>query len=597
MDAPRQELMKGIAVSPGIVRAPAFVAGDAAHLSVPRRTISEPEVGAELAKLESALHEAEEKLDALRADVCAKIGPREAGIFDAQMLLLRDPVFLNEVSTHVTTDRLNLEAALVDVIERFSQMFAQIADPCMRERAGDVRDVGRRVLAILQKQQPWETLDLPPGVIVVVPELAPSTTARLDLRGVRGIVTEQGGKTSHAAILMRSLRIPAVVAVPDATKRIQTGDPLILDGISGAVFVHPGEAVVQEYAGLEAEFRSHEMGLEAYLDQPAVTQDGMAIQLLANIGKSADAEAALRVRADGIGLFRTEFSFLVRDRAPTAEEHLAIYTEIAERLHPREVTIRVLDIGSDKTPAYLQLAKDANPALSLRGTRLLLAHRELLEPQLRAILQVSALHPVSVLFPGIGGVEDILEAKKVIEDVKTRLREEGRAFNPGLRVGAMIEIPSAAIMARHIAREVDFLSIGTNDLTQHVLAADRGSTAMAPYYRALHPAVLRMIKATIDAGRAAGREVTICGQMAGNPARTALLIGLGARRLSVTPGEILEVKRALTSIDAQQAERLASAALEQATVQEIEALLNEAGTHAPAVAVPVPVSPATTVPG
>ena len=576
MNTKHQELIKGIAVSPGIVRASAFVVGDEARLTVPRRKIAEAEIGTEMAKFGVALRESEATLNALRAEVRTKIGPHEAEIFDAQIMLLRDPSFLNEVSARLTADKFNVEAVVADAVERFTLMFAGIVDPLLRERAADVRDVGRRVLACLLQQQPAEPLGFPAGVILVVPELAPSTTARLDLRGVRAVVTERGGKTSHASILMRSLRIPAVVAAKDATRRIQSGDPLILDGMSGAIFIHPSAAVIQEYARLEAHFHIQENALKAYLDRPAQTQDGTAIRLLANIGKSADAEAAVLFKAAGIGLFRTEFSFIVRDHCPTAEEHFDIYANLAERMHPREVVIRVLDMGSDKTPAYFKLAKEENPSLGLRGTRLLLKHPEVLEAQLCAILRVSAGHPVSVLFPGIGGVEDIVAAREILERAKKRLRRDGIAFNPGLKVGAMIELPSAALLVTRILREVDFVSLGTNDLTQYLLAADRSSPEMTTYYQSLHPAVLHAVKHVIDSARAATKEVTICGEMAGNPACTELLLGLGARSLSVTPGEILEIKQVLSGITMPKAEKLAAAVLELGTVREIEALMRPA---------------------
>lgn len=575
MQAKRQELIKGIAVSPGIVRAEAFVVGDAASLAVPRRAIAEADVGAELAKFEAALREAEATLDALRAEVSAKIGPRESEIFAAQMLLLRDPMFVNEVTGHIQNDLRNVEAVVAAVVDRFSQMFEGIADPLLRERAGDMRDVGRRVLDSLLKRPETLPFTFPPGVILVVPELAPSTTARLDLRGVRAVVTERGGKTSHASILMRSLRIPAVVAVKDATHRIHSGDPLILDGLSGALFLHPGSAVIEEYARLEADFHIQENALKAYLDRPAQTQDGATIRVFANIGKSADVEAAVLFNADGIGLFRTEFSFLVRDHFPTVEEHFEIYAYLAKRMHPREVVIRVLDIGSDKTPVYFQLTREENPSLGLRGTRLLLKHPDILEAQLRAILRVSVGHPVAVLFPGIAGREEIMGAKEILERAKRRLGREGIAFNGALRVGAMIELPSAAILVTRILREVDFVSLGTNDLTQYILAADRSSSEMAEHYRAIHPAVLQTIKHVIACARSAGKDVTICGAMAGDPARTALLVGLGARQLSVSPGDILEIKRALGRITLAEAERLAADVLELDTVNEIEARLHQ----------------------
>jgi len=570
MAEPPESLLKGIAVSPGIVHGPAFVIDDEASLSVVRREIGATDVAVELKRFDAALADVEKALQRLRDDVQEKVGSREAEIFEAQIAMLRDPMFYDDVVATVRDDLRNIEAAVAETIQRFSRMLSEIEDPLLRERAADVRDVGRRVFDRLVEESASELVAIPQGVILVAPELAPSTTVRLDLKGVRAVVTERGGKTSHAAILMRSLGIPAVVGVRDATRVIRTGDSVILDGISGSVFVGPSAAVKAEYARLEADLEKSTDALHAFIDRPATTADGEHIHILANIGKTADITAALRYGAEGVGLFRTEFSFLIRDHYPTADEHLEIYTNLAEQIRPREVVVRVLDIGSDKTPCYFDLTPEPNPSLGLRGTRLLLNRPEVLEAQLRAILQASGNHRISVLFPGIAGVEEIRGARAVLERTKEQLAAEGVPFDPAIRVGAMIELPSAALRMGPILREVDFVSLGTNDLTQYILAADRGSPEMGRYYRAIHPAVLQTIWTAIQAAREAGKEVTVCGAMAGSPERVALLIGFGARKLSIAPADILEVKRMLSGFTVAEAESLAREVLAMDTVAEIE---------------------------
>jgi len=579
METKRTGMIKGLAVSAGIARGTAVVVSDEAHLAVPRRAITEAEVEVELAKFAAALGVAEQTLAALQKEVLERIGKREADIFEAQKLMLRDPSFVSEVSSRCSSERINVEAALADVIERFVRMFEEIDDDYVRHRAGDVLDVGRRVLGILLKQTlpgPWI---FPEGKILVASELLASTTARLDLKTIRAVVTERGGKTSHASILTRSLGIPAVIAAKDATKRIRTGDALIVDGLAGTVFVNPKGPVLKEYTKLEGEFRAYQNALKDFVDLPAITQDGVTVRLCANIGKLADAEAAFLCRAEGIGLYRTEFGFLIRDQCPTPDEQFQIYETVAARMHPREVVIRLLDVGGDKTLPYFPLAQEANPSLGLRGTRLLLKHQELLKSQLGAILRVSANHPVAVLFPAITSLEEVLESKKVFEQVKAALKLEGQPFNLNIRVGAMIEIPSAAMMAKQIAHEVDFLSIGTNDLIQYLLAADRASPEMTAYYEPLHPAVLQTLKWVIAAAHTEGKDVAICGEMAGNMAYTELLLGMGARSFSVTPGEILEIKRVVRSLSVHNAEPLAAKALGMGTVQEIKHCLNKMGTQ------------------
>jgi phosphotransferase system enzyme I (PtsI) len=567
----RAGMILGLAVSSGIARGTAFVFQSGGQVAIPRRPLAAGEVPSELSKLQAAINEAEQGLLQLKKDVHLALGKHEADIFDVQILLLHDPGLHHEVTTRCSKERINVEAALTEAIEHRTQMFAKMEDAYFRERAVDLRDVGRRVLDILLKRQGDQAFGLPRGSIVVTDELWPSIAAQLDRKAVCGLIAEKGGQTSHGVILARSLGIPAVIHARDATRRIKANDLLVVDGIAGRVFINPPRAVRLEYDRLEADFKAHQNALKDLIDLPAVTLDGVRIKLCANIGKSADAVAADLFRADGVGLYRTEFVFLVEDHFPSAEEQYQIYKTVAARLKPGEVVIRVLDLGSDKLLPYFPLPAEANPSLGQRGTRLLLRYPEILQTQLRAILRLSASHPVSVLFPMIGGVEEIIAAKKAVANAKSHLRSAQQPFNPGIRIGAMIETPSAAITARRIAREVDFLSIGTNDLIQYLLITDRTSREMAHYYEPLHPAVIQTLKSVLDVAGAEHKEVSLCGEMAGNPAYTELLMGLGVRSLSAAPGEIMAIKKVIRSVSLERAEQVAKRVLGLGLVQEIKA--------------------------
>jgi phosphoenolpyruvate-protein phosphotransferase (PTS system enzyme I) len=526
-------------------------------------------------KLDTAIFEVEKNLLNLQNKVQQRVGKNEARIFEAQILLLHDPSFREEISTRCLIEKINVEAAVDEAIKKLTSLFVRLEDPYFRERGADLRDVGKRLLDVLNKSQSTGIPILSDGSVIVASELLPSVMAQLDSKKIRGLVLEKGGQTAHATILARALGIPMLIQVSDATKIIQTGDRLIIDGLAGRVFINPTPSVLREYDQLELDLQAHQTALKGLIKLPAVTQDGVKVNLCANISKSADAVAAARLNADGIGLYRTEFVFLVQDHFPSEEEQYRIYRNTADRLKPREVAIRVLDIGSDKLLDYFPLPLEANPSLGCRGTRLLLAHPEILRAQLRAILRLSATHPVSILFPMIGSVEDLLAVKVAIEDVKTSLAIEHQPFNPSVQIGAMIETPSAAILIERLAQEVDFFSIGTNDLVQYLLTTDRTSSAVASYYEPLHPAVLQVLASLATAANAKGKSISICGEMAGNPAYTQLLLGLGFRSLSVSPSELLEIKNTIRSISLRQAEDLTRRILQLDTVQKIKKCLHE----------------------
>ena len=524
-------MLRGTGVSAGVATGTAFVIACGNRMAAPQRSILSSEVAGERSRFEAALARASSELVALQDDVSERIGRSQADIFGAQLLVLEDRGLRDRVLRIVEEKRINVEAALSEIVDGYVRTLDAVPDTYIRERAADVRDVGRRVLSSLVDRQASGGPDIPAGAVVVAVELLPSVTARLQLDRVGALVTERGNKFSHSSILARSLGTPAVVGVPEASLRIKTGDRLIVDGVAGVVFVNPERSVEREYDRVEAALRADKEGLQHLVGLPSVTRDGTAIPLLANVNKLADTEAALRCQADGIGLYRTEFAFSIRPRFPTEEEQYEYLARAAERFHPRKVVFRLLDLGGDKTLPYFPLAPSRNPSLGPRGVRLL-------------------------------------------RQVQGELSAAGKRFDPRVPVGAMIEVPSAALMAGAISREVDFLSLGTNDLVQYLLAADREDESIAPYYQPLHPAVLRLIHSVAESARSAGRELTICGEMAGDPLHTELLLGLGLRALSVAPGEMLEVKDAIRAVRLDEARELAGKALELGSVAEIEALLH-----------------------
>lgn len=566
-------MIRGTAVSAGVALGTAYVLACSDRSAAARRTIARSEIEIELGRLQTALDKAEQELSSLKKTVADKIGTKEADIFAAQALVLKDAAFKSQVSTLIEQKQINVEAALAEVVEKFTHAFDKIPDAYLRERAADIRDVGRRVLSALIVEQAPETI-VPHGAIVVAEELLPSLTARLGLEQALAIVTEHGGKFSHMSILARSQGTPAVSGVADAATRIKTGDRLIVDGISGVVFVNPPEAIEREYARLEREIHAQKEELRQVAELPALTRDGASIGLLANVSKLADTEAALLYRAEGIGLYRTEFAFSIRSALPTEDEQYEVLKRAAERFHRRKIVLRLLDIGADKQLPYLPLPAARNPSLAQRGIRLLLQHPDILKQQLRAVLRVGAEHAISILLPVVGGVEEVRATREIIEQVRRELAAERKTFGIDTELGAMIEVPSAVLVARSLAREVDFFSLGTNDLVQYLLAADREDESMAPYYQPLHPAVLLAIKLLVDAAAECNRPLTICGDMAGNPRYTELLLGLGLREFSVAPGELLDVKERIRETHLGEARELARAAIELSSTAAIEALLD-----------------------
>lgn len=565
-------VVKGVALSPGLGRGTAFVLGRAGGRALADGPVAAGDLDAEVSRFEEACDRSAAALQALAHATSARAGSAVAEILRAQELLLHDHVFRDLVSQRIRAGALPAEVALAKVVDELGGAFAELRDPYIRERAADLRDAGNRVLLDLSGGP--HDLDLPAGTVLVAAELSPSLVATLDPARVVGVVTQLGAKASHAAILLRSLGIPAVGSISDVVEAVPAGSSVLLDGIAGLVFVDPARSVVVAYEKLEADLRAHDALLQTEALLPAVTADGVAIRLEANLGKAADTEAAVRWNADGVGLYRTEFAFDIRDRFPTEEEQAAILRGVAERLSPRPVVFRLLDIGAEKTLPYFPLPTVANPALNLRGSRLLLAHPELLRTQLRAILRVSGSYPVAALLPMVGGLEEVRAVKGLLHELKADLRSHGVRFDEAMPLGAMIEVPSAALVAGDLALELDFLSLGTNDLVQYLLAADRDDPSMSGYYRALHPAVLRLIRSVVVAAGQAGTRLTICGEMAGDPFYTELLLGLGLRTFSVAPRQLGEVRHEIRRGSVRAATALARRIVACRTRDEIREILD-----------------------
>lgn len=561
------EMIVARAASTGLARGRAILCECARSAAVPRRRIDGNETQRELERFDEAVETVEMDLLRVHDDVQRTIGEAESEIFGTQALMVRETKLRSSVRELCVGEQLNVEAAVEESIQRLVAVFARMEDPYLRERGIDFHEVGRRLLDHLASDGPFRAPSDAKDCILVTSELFSSTVAQLEGRGVRGLIIERGGITTHAAILARALGIPMLVQATDATRKIVGGDLVILDALAGRAFINPSPRILQRYDQLEADLEAHQNVLEEQIDLPVVTLDGVEIQLAANIGQTADAVAAARVKAAGAGLYRTEFVFQVQDQFPSEEEQYRFYRATAELLTPGRTVIRLLDAGSDKPLPYFPLPREANPALGCRGVRLLLEHPAVLRPQLRAILRLSATHPVSILLPMIDGVDELRTIRQLIDEVKSELATAELPFDPDIPVGVMVETPAAVFLAAELAAEADFISVGTNDLVQYLLAIDRDGATSA--YDPLHPAVLRALASLVKTAAAAGKSISLCGEIAGDPLFTALLLGLGFRRFSVTPGRLLEIKHAIRSIDLAHAGQLAEHVLRLVTTPDI----------------------------
>lgn len=500
------------------------------------------EIEIELARFQNALEKSRQDLLALQEKVRRENGEKEAEIFGAHLLMLDDPALAGSIKEKIMEEKLTAERAIMVVADSLKATFDAIEDEYLRQRAQDIVDLEQRLLHSLSPA-PSQPEEVPPESIVLAFDLTPSETVNLPKDRVLGLAMVAGGKTSHAAILARSLGIPAVVALGDDLLQAQSGEMVILDGNSGTLLVNP-DASTLTWAKAE---QVHLLRKRQELDQirllPATTRDGWTVKLMANIGHPQEAELAVKAGAQGIGLFRTEFLFLERHNPPTEEEQLQAYRQVVEKMAPHPVIIRTLDIGGDKTVPYLELPPEANPFLGLRGLRLTLARFDLLKVQFRALLQAARFGDLRIMLPMVTDPREVREARALLQEAKAELRREGRAFNEHVPVGIMVETPAAALIADLLAQEVEFFSLGTNDLIQYTLAVDRTNPKVRNLYNAYHPAVIRLIAHVIEVGETRGVEVGMCGEMAGDPEATELLLGLGLKEFSMAPSSIPHIKQ------------------------------------------------------
>lgn len=563
-----ERVYRGIPASSGVSHGRVIVLGDAAR-HILRREIAPDEITREIQRLQDAVTATRRDLLEVQRQVVVVLGQHEASVFDAHLLVLEDESLLGEVHRLIRDQHFNCESAYQQVSEKFASAIGALEDDYLRERAADLRDVCGRVLDhLLGRATERDLLHLAEPSIIVAPDLAPSTTAVLDRKRVLGFVTDGGGTTSHTAILARKLGIPAVLGLGDITSRVRSGEYALIDGHSGTLTVNPTDQTLFEYGQLKQRRAALIERLAALREHHAVTLDGHRILLAANIDTPEDTPALLSCGARGVGLFRSEFLFLNRREFPSEDEQYAAYRKVAEAAAPDPVVIRTLDLGGDKLPASWARSGEQNPFLGWRAIRISLALPDVFKSQLRAILRASAHGRVRLMYPMITGLPELRQANAILERCREELRETQTPFDESMEVGMMIEVPGAALMADMFAPEVDFFSIGTNDLTGYTLAVDRLNDRVAPLFTPTHPGVLRLIQITVQAARQHGRWVGVCGEAAGDPAIVPLLVGLGIDELSATPTAVPAVKFLLRRLRRSEAVAIANQALASESAED-----------------------------
>ncbi|WP_143316988.1 phosphoenolpyruvate--protein phosphotransferase [Clostridium sp. HBUAS56017] len=533
-------MKKGIAASKGYAIGKVFVQE---HEEIVITDSKVTDVAGEQEKLKKALDNSREQLEKIKVKAAAEMGEEKAAVFEAHITLLDDPEFTGAMNLEIETNSVNAMKAVDSVTNTFVMIFDSMEDAYMRERAADIKDVSKRIISNLAGKGGDAFAITEENTIVVAHDLTPSDTAQLDRTKVIGFMTNIGGRTSHAAIMARTLEIPAVLGLGDITTSVKNGDLVILDGISGDVIINPCEDVIAEYKAKKEKFTAEQEELKKLIDVKTTTKSGKRIEVCGNIGKPEDVLGVIANGGDAVGLFRTEFLYMDRDSAPTEEEQYESYKFVLEKMEGRQVVIRTLDIGGDKTLPYLPLPEEMNPFLGYRAIRLCLDRKEIFKVQLRALLRASVYGKLCVMFPMISGLEEFMQAKEVVEECKTELKAEGKAFSEEIQWGIMVEIPAAAVYADELAKHVDFFSIGTNDLIQYTLAADRMSEKVSYLYNPMHPAVLRLIKMTIDGAHKHGKWVGMCGEMAGDEAAIPTLVEYGLDEFSMSATSILTAKK------------------------------------------------------
>lgn len=568
--------LKGIGASAGVAIAKAYRLEEP-DLTVHQKDINDPET--EVKRFEEAIHVSKQELEAIKEHALKELYQDKADIFSAHLLVLSDPELLNPVKDKINSDKVNAEFALKETATMFVTMFEAMDNEYMKERAADIRDVTKRVTGHLLGVDIPNPSMISEEVIIIAEDLTPSDTAQLNRQFVKGFATDIGGRTSHSAIMARSMEIPAVVGTKEATKTVKNNDLIIVDGISGDVIIQPSEDEVKAYQKKHEDYLAKKAEWAKLVDQPTVTKDGVHVELAANIGTPEDVKGVLENGGEAVGLYRTEFLYMGRDQLPTEEEQFNAYKTVLEKMEGKAVVVRTLDIGGDKELPYLQLPKEMNPFLGFRAIRLCLEEQEIFRTQLRALLRASTYGNLKIMFPMIATLSEFREAKAILLEEKEALVAAGTDVSDSIEIGIMVEIPSTAVIADQFAKEVDFFSIGTNDLIQYTMAADRMNERVSYLYQPYNPAILRLITLVIEAAHKEGKWVGMCGEMAGDEIAIPLLLGLGLDEFSMSATSILPARTQLSKLSKEEAASFKEHILSLSTTEEVVDFVKKTFQH------------------
>lgn len=567
------ESLKGIAASNGIAIAKAYLLVEP-DLSFEKQTVDDG--NAEVERFRTALEKSKEELKLIQSHAAEKLGADKAAIFEAHLLVLSDPELTGPIEEKITGEKTNAEAALKETADMFVSMFEQMDNDYMKERAADIRDVTKRVLSHLLGVQIPNPSMISEEVVVIANDLTPSDTAQLNRQFVKGFATNIGGRTSHSAIMARSLEIPAVVGTKTATAEIKNGDLVIVDGLKGEVHINPAAALVEEYGKISEQYELQKAEWAKLVNEKTISADNHHVELVANIGSPNDLKAVIENGGEGVGLFRTEFLYMGRDQLPSEEEQFNAYKAVLEGLNGKPVVIRTLDIGGDKKLPYLSLPEELNPFLGVRAIRLCLIEQDIFRTQLRALLRASYYGNLKIMFPMIATLDEFREAKKIFTEEKQKLLADGQQVSDQIELGIMVEIPSTAVLADQFAKEVDFFSIGTNDLIQYTMAADRMNQGVSYLYQPYSPSILRLVKMVIDAAHAEGKWAGMCGEMAGDETAIPLLLGLGLDEFSMSATSILRARSQIRKLKKTAMEELTKTVLQMQTTSQVMEAVHQA---------------------
>ena len=563
-------MYKGIAGSEGIGIGKVVLIEEH-DLTVEKKSVTDTD--AELKRLQDAI----EKFVSITNEMADKmektVGEQDADILRGHIIMLQDPMIEEQISALMISEKISAEMALEQVLDQTAEMFAAVPDELIQQRATDLMDIKSRMLKILMGIEEVDISQVPENTVLVARDLTPSMTAGINPANIAGILTEVGGRTSHSAILARAMEIPAVLSIEGICGIVKNGDTVVLDGSKGEAIVNPDEATVKEFEKKFADYAAEKELLKAYKGKPSQTKDGVKVELVSNIGKPEDADKVVECDGEGIGLFRTEFLFMDRDSVPTEEEQFEAYKKVAETMKGKPVIIRTLDIGGDKAIPYLGLETEENPFLGFRAIRFCLKRRDIYEVQLRALLRASAFGDIKIMVPLVTGVDELRAVKVILEDIKRQLDKDGIAYNKDVKVGVMMETPAACMMADALAKEADFFSIGTNDLTGYTMAVDRGNAKGAYLYSTYNPAVLRAIKRIIECGKAEGIMVGMCGEAAADPKLIPLLLAFGLDEFSVSATSVLKTRKTISDCNIDECKALAEKVMKCVTEEEVLELL------------------------